>query len=37
MKVGNGVNYALNPTSYAGQGTGLGNSLNVQFAAGNGN
>ena len=32
-----GVNYALNPTSYDGAGTGLGNSLSVQFAAGNGN
>ena len=37
MKGGSGVNYALNPTSYDGKGTGLGNSLNVQFAAGNAN
>jgi hypothetical protein len=37
MKGGNGVNYSLSPTSYDGQGTGLGNSLNVQFAAGNAN
>ena len=32
---GNGVNYALNPSHYDGKGEGLGNSLNVQFAAGN--
>ena len=37
MRGGNGTNYALNPTSYKGQGTGLGDSLNVQFAAGNAN
>jgi hypothetical protein len=37
MKGGSGVNYALSPTAYDGKGTGLGNSLNVQFAAGNAN
>ena len=37
MRGGNGVNYDLNPTYYDGKGTGLGNSLNVQFAAGAGN
>lgn len=37
MRGGNGTNYALNPTAYDGQGTGLGNSLSVQFAAGNAN
>jgi hypothetical protein len=35
---GNGVNYALNPTPYDGKGQGLnGNSVDVQFIAGNGN
>jgi hypothetical protein len=32
-----GTSGGLNPSSYKGQGTGLGNSLNVQFAAGAGN
>ena len=35
MRGGSGVNYALSPTSYKGAGTGMGDSLNVQFAAGN--
>lgn len=35
---GNGVNYALSPTPYDGKGEGLnGNSVDVQFMAGNGN
>lgn len=37
MRGGNGTNYALSPTKYDGAGTGLGDSLNVQFAAGAGN
>lgn len=37
MRGGNGTNYALSPTAYDGQGAGLGNSLSVQFAAGNAN
>jgi hypothetical protein len=37
MRGGNGTNYALSPTDYKGQGTGLGNSTAVQFAAGDGN
>jgi hypothetical protein len=38
MRGGNGTNYALSPTPYDGQGTGLdGDSVGVQFAAGRGN
>lgn len=36
-KGGSGVNYPLNPSFYAGKGQGLGDSLGVQFAAGQGN
>ena len=37
-KGGNGTNYALNPSPYDGRGEGLrGDSVSVQFAAGNGN
>jgi hypothetical protein len=38
LKGGNGTNYALSPTDYSGAGQGLsGNSVGVQFAAGNAN
>jgi len=34
MRGGNGVNYSLSPSEYAGEGQGLGNSLDVQVEAG---